>query len=856
MSSDARTATAWVRLKERELWVGDKRVPISGRAFDVLVALVTAKGRMVSKEALLDAVWPGQAVSDGNLHVQVSMLRRALGADAIVVDRGRGYRLASFVAVSEAALVPDPGALERQDLIGRRDEVAEAIRQLAQGRCVVIWGPPGAGKSRLAQHVFEHWEGLASAAPDHVFVSLDLSAFETCEQALSAIAAALALPIPQGAVLDLDGIGEQVGAWRRLRGLILLDNCEHLAGVVEQILASWPHDEPTEGLRLIMTSRHCVRSCARLHLRLGGLRVHPVQGATAAPSPAVHLFVAWAQRFGAAIDLSSPPVHGAVTQICQALDGLPLALKLVAAKVGVLGIQGVLEALDAAPLSAWCLPSSAASPASEMHLLLEWSFQQLDIPQRQALLSLSAWGTSFTLEDAMCSLARNRWDAMNLIQELMCRSCLEPVRVRPTEPMRWRLFQCTRRHARNLLATSPDAAQVWARHAHACLAQALRLQQQWLEGHASEASLCQSAEYGVHDWCQAIEWASSRAADAREAAELALALFGTCTRWLVLRGLRSRLDAVRSVVGGLLTHPPASLVPAVLGAAWRASLRLRWESVDGLAPAEQAARACELMQEAEPAERFETWLLRALVAARVGQACDALSALEAAGSVWAGHAMPVRCQAQWLEMRHRLAGYYGLPLELSEEEVDEVLHDLLAVGDSDCRAAALLRIMRAERDLMAGRFRQAAQELESVVAMTQASDLWSWRYLTAPFDTLAVAYWRCGDQQRARESLRLACEAGLKVNAVVPVAAALAYVLAWADRHRPAALVLRAARLSAAELPHRADAVSLHLLDQTEQRLSAVVPATDLRRWQVQAEQLGRTGLLAILSGTDQRFVL
>ena len=84
-----------VRPAERALTVAGVPASVGARAFDLLVALIERRDRVVSKEELLDAVWPGLVVEENNLTVQISALRKVLGARAIATVTGRGYR---FVA--------------------------------------------------------------------------------------------------------------------------------------------------------------------------------------------------------------------------------------------------------------------------------------------------------------------------------------------------------------------------------------------------------------------------------------------------------------------------------------------------------------------------------------------------------------------------------------------------------------------------------------------------------------------------------------------------------------------------------------------------------------------------------------
>ncbi len=77
----------------RQLLIEGKHVPLGARAFDVLVALAQRHDRVVSKDELMDAVWPHVVVEENNLQVQISALRKVLGAQSIATVPGRGYRL-------------------------------------------------------------------------------------------------------------------------------------------------------------------------------------------------------------------------------------------------------------------------------------------------------------------------------------------------------------------------------------------------------------------------------------------------------------------------------------------------------------------------------------------------------------------------------------------------------------------------------------------------------------------------------------------------------------------------------------------------------------------------------------------
>jgi DNA-binding winged helix-turn-helix (wHTH) protein/TolB-like protein len=94
-----------IRPTERRLLVDGQPAALGARAFDLLLALVERRDRMVTKSELLDLVWPGLVVEENNLQVQISTLRKVLGQDAIATIPGQGYRFTLPPADAEASSV-------------------------------------------------------------------------------------------------------------------------------------------------------------------------------------------------------------------------------------------------------------------------------------------------------------------------------------------------------------------------------------------------------------------------------------------------------------------------------------------------------------------------------------------------------------------------------------------------------------------------------------------------------------------------------------------------------------------------------------------------------------------------------
>src|SRR5437868_15499378 len=100
MDSDSETSAGFafghfgVLPHRRELFANGEPIKLGGRAFDVLMALIEARGAVISKDALMARVWPGRIVDENNLQSQIVGLRKAFGADRDLIRTvsGRGYQ--------------------------------------------------------------------------------------------------------------------------------------------------------------------------------------------------------------------------------------------------------------------------------------------------------------------------------------------------------------------------------------------------------------------------------------------------------------------------------------------------------------------------------------------------------------------------------------------------------------------------------------------------------------------------------------------------------------------------------------------------------------------------------------------
>jgi len=152
---------------KRRLLASGTTVDVGSRAFDLLVTLVERDGHLVTKDELLERVWPKMIVEENTLQAQVSALRKILGPDAIATISGRVYRFALELTFAGAESVAPKHNLPQQltSFIGREKEIAEIKELLGTTRLLTFIGAGGCGKTRLAiQVVGTCWNPIRRAS--------------------------------------------------------------------------------------------------------------------------------------------------------------------------------------------------------------------------------------------------------------------------------------------------------------------------------------------------------------------------------------------------------------------------------------------------------------------------------------------------------------------------------------------------------------------------------------------------------------------------------------------------------------------------------------------------------------------
>ncbi|WP_313003314.1 winged helix-turn-helix domain-containing protein [Pseudomonas sp.] len=468
---------------QRLLLEGQQPLRLGRRAMDILLILLAHAGEVVSKQQLMAGVWPDSVVEDINLRVHMAALRKALGDGQngqryIVTVAQRGYSFVAPILLDSLEQKPAVAVarhnlpLRRTRMIGRQPVVDHLIAQLPRRRCITLVGPGGIGKTTVALRVAEQ---LIGQYRDGIRL-VDLAPIAEPALIGTHLAALLDLSAPDG-----DAQGCLVDGLRERQMLLVIDNCEHLidaiASLSEQILRGAPK------VHILATSRESLRAEGEFVLRLESLEC-PSMSTSMAPSEALsfaalQLFVERATAARESFELSPAQLPQAI-EICQRLDGIPLALELAAAQVSELGMDGLLKQLRKGlpPLSAG--QHSSAERHLTLRATMDWSFNLLNACEQTCLRRLGIFRGSFTLASAAAVVIGQQIDpgaVFSAVTQLVAKSLLS-VEV-GDEDVFYRLLDTTRHYALEKLEQADELSATRQRHAERCLTLMQQAQADW-----------------------------------------------------------------------------------------------------------------------------------------------------------------------------------------------------------------------------------------------------------------------------------------------------------------------------------------------------------------------------------------
>jgi len=333
-------------------------------------------------------------------------------------------------------------------LIGRDTEVSRVRDLLTRSRLVTLTGPGGAGKTRLAIDI-----SAREAAHGKVWY-VDLSSIDLPELVAPTVASAL------GATTGLNEDAGDVAASALAAetGLLVLDTCEHVLAGASNLASTVLRRAP--GMRVLATSRRPLAVAGEAAWPVPPLGVAPLDAESTEAiraSPAVTLFCERAQDVRPDFELSDDNAVD-VAGICLALDGLPLAIELAAARADVLSPGAILDRLQN---RFDLLIQGAVDVAARQQTLrgaIDWSVELLSEEQRCFFARLGAFAGGFDIDAADAVAGAGSQDSLTLLSSLVRHSMVA------TDGDRFRLLDTLRAYAAELLGDL-DADDTRRRHA-------------------------------------------------------------------------------------------------------------------------------------------------------------------------------------------------------------------------------------------------------------------------------------------------------------------------------------------------------------------------------------------------------
>lgn len=418
-------------------------------------------------------------------------------------------------------------------LIGRDEIINSLANQSVRRHLVTIVGPAGVGKSCVASAVAE----CTASRYANGSVLVDLACADEEGPLEAALASALGVPSAFS-----DPTGSLIANLSAMEMLLVIDNCEHLVGPLAYLAEKIVHCAPR--IDVLVTSREPLRCSGEWLYRLPPLAVPaeiaPLSVEEALQNPAVALFVQSAARSLTGFKLTAANM-AAVVRICCQLDGIALAIQLVAARVRNFSVEELARAVSRQPLLlARGRRSANVTHHASLQAALDWTYTRLTAEEQLVLRRLAVFRGPFSLPAALeiagVSLEERAYLPDTLLS-LAEKSLVSSSSIEPRNP--YRLLHVTRSYALEKLTAAGEINTLLRRHAsHYCSTLSASVQH---GAPATREEWMARYRYARDDIRAALEWAFSDSGDPDIAATLTVAslpllfylcLFDEFQRWI------------------------------------------------------------------------------------------------------------------------------------------------------------------------------------------------------------------------------------------------------------------------------------------------------------------------------------
>ncbi|WP_394942284.1 BTAD domain-containing putative transcriptional regulator [Psychromicrobium sp. YIM B11713] len=321
-------------------------------------------------------------------------------------------------------------------LLGRQGDIEELTGLLQTSRVVSILGPGGLGKTRLAMEL-----AASAAVRTSSVVFLELASVRDGADIWLALGSVLGINEPrQKPGIAVVGIAQRImEQLQEHRTLLVVDNCEHLIEAVASTVAELIAE--VASLTVLCTSRAPLNIAGEYLYLLPPLATSTLPG-EATPA-AIELFM---QRARAARS-SAPLDAGTVSQLCERLDGLPLAIELAAARIRTMSVSEILERISERFTLLRSQDRTIEERHRTLHAVIEWSWSLLSSSEQSSLRRLCSFPDGFSREAAILVAGADRETPEDVeadLEALLNQSLLRGQEHPLTGQMRYRMLETVR----------------------------------------------------------------------------------------------------------------------------------------------------------------------------------------------------------------------------------------------------------------------------------------------------------------------------------------------------------------------------------------------------------------------------
>ena len=435
--------------------------------------------------------------------------------------------------------------------VGRTHELSDVRDILAEHRLVTLTGMGGCGKTRLAVE----FARLTLEDFPHGVWWIELAPVTSDDQVAEAVARAVGLSEQPGRPLEQtvrDALCDQ-------HALLVFDNCERVLEGVADLAADLLAAAPD--LRILATSREPIGTVGERVYHLSPLDVPSKHDGHCLESESVQLLVERirANAQGFTLDETTAP---AVVEICRALDGLPLALELAAARVRVLSVQDIATRLG----DRFRFLGEGARPSLPHHqtlrALVDWSYDYLATKERMLLRRLSVFVGGWTLDVAERVCAGDgieAWEILDLHSHLVDKSLVEinANTRRATGKTRYRMLETIREYGLARLRELNERERIEHRHLEVYLELAEEAEPHLRGWEQTNRFHTLTAEHGN------LRAALDRVESVGASPETGLRIVGALGRYWMIRGYWTEGRALCARFLGLVPEPSAARAKAL-----------------------------------------------------------------------------------------------------------------------------------------------------------------------------------------------------------------------------------------------------------------------------------------------------